>query len=555
MPTVLKKYFWAALLGIILINTVVFYPSFFHNARADQLVYLIETADLESLGDIINYSYSYCRNRLLLTGDRLLFRPLFYTQLSLQKWLFGYHFVPWQIVGFLWHLVVLGLLLRLFLLIRPHFISGLWVGSFSVLMIIAEMVIWHHISGYLLFLVFLLLACQEYMFYLQSAKDKHLWLSVIYLTPAIFIYEFGVICCMVMSFMLIVDRRLVTKDPQKRKGWQSLKPAVLLLPVGGYVYVNLLDYYLRYASKSAEASSTTADLASSTGLFFKSVLEMIAMGVSMPFAPYFGMLFSMPRTSFVLITPRQFLEMKGWPVPLMLNVALVTLVAGVVAALFVMIWKRRRELKERMQHLSSQDRVWLHVLVLNLLLALGYILMMVLGRTLQEGRESYMVNSIYHFYPICLFLTIAGYILFTLLDEWLQLKKGVMLALVMVLVFGGVLNGIRVYEFNVFSTKRSAPWTAYFRSLYSFIDERKKEEDFSYQILWRDQHSLMQLRIGDPHTGQPIDSSTSDLLFRKHIAAENAKYYLVYRTGSGLKVFTDRKEGEAFAATLSVEKD
>lgn len=558
MPMANKKYFWISVLFIILSNTFVFYPSFYHNARADQLVYLIETADLEDLGDSINYSYSYCRNRLLLTGDKMLFRPLFYIHLSLEKWLFGYNFFLWQVEGFLLHLAVIGLMLRMFLLIRPHFIAGIWAGSFSVLLIIAEMVIWHHISGYLLFLIFLLLALSEYILYLRSARDKYLWTTVLYLTPAIFIYEFGVICCAVMAMMLMVDKGAVVPegDGVKPKQWlQHFKPVILMVPVMAYGYVNVLDYYYRFAAKNPEATLAFGNGSSSAVLFLKSLAEMLWMGISMPFLPYFGMLFSLPRTAFVMITGKQLLEMKVWPVPLLLNMLFVLVVIGLMVYILITVWCQRRRIFERMRTLSANEKIWRHFFILGVLLALGYVVMMVVGRTLQEGREAYMVNSIYHFYPVCLFLTVAGYILFSVLDEWLERKKGLVVALVIILVLGGVLNGARVYDFNVFAARKSAPWSRFFCSLYAFIKERKAEDNFSFRILWRDQYSLMQLKLGDPVTGKPIDSSTSDLLFRKYMRSEDPKYYLVYKEGLGLKVFTGREEGEAFVKTLSINQD
>ena len=91
-----SPFFWFLLGIIFLINAFVYYPAFFQIARADQIDFLIETADTDNFFDLVNYSYSYCRSRLIDTGDEILFRPLFYVLLSFEKWLFGYRFIFWQ---------------------------------------------------------------------------------------------------------------------------------------------------------------------------------------------------------------------------------------------------------------------------------------------------------------------------------------------------------------------------------------------------------------------------------------------------------------------------
>ena len=136
------------LLFILIINVIVFSPSFNHPARGDQWYYLIETADIDDLGGLVNYSYSYTRSRVIFQGDEMLFRPLFCTILAFERWAFGFHFVYWQMTSFFLHLVVLIQLWKVLRLFIPAGWAGLVVLNFSVLHLSQEMVIWHHINPY-----------------------------------------------------------------------------------------------------------------------------------------------------------------------------------------------------------------------------------------------------------------------------------------------------------------------------------------------------------------------------------------------------------------------
>ena len=109
--TNIKNMNFISLIVLAAINLIVFYPSFYNCAKADHIVYLVETAEMESLPELIGYSYSYCRTRVLLSGDRVLFRPIFYIVLSIEKWLWGYNFIYWQLTGFFLHLIIMLALL------------------------------------------------------------------------------------------------------------------------------------------------------------------------------------------------------------------------------------------------------------------------------------------------------------------------------------------------------------------------------------------------------------------------------------------------------------
>ena len=114
-----KKILFLILAALILINILVFYPSFSFSAKGDHIVFLMETAGMDDLGGLLLHTYSYCRTLIIFAGDRILFRPIFYAVLSIEKILWGYNFVLWQLTGFILHLSIVGLLLRLFYAMKP----------------------------------------------------------------------------------------------------------------------------------------------------------------------------------------------------------------------------------------------------------------------------------------------------------------------------------------------------------------------------------------------------------------------------------------------------
>lgn len=233
---------------IILFNLVIYFPSFSHPSRADQDVYLIETAGIGDLGSLIKSSYTYPRHRLLNRGDILLFRPLFYTFLALQKWFFGFHFICWQIASFLLHLVILWQLTRILWLIRPGVFVFLFVLHFSVLHLSQEMVIWHHMNGYMVFLVCFLETLYRLVRYLEDPMKgrRHFSIAVFSASLGCFFYEFGFISSFLFFLFLWfyknVSQPLPDEPGLKQKSLPS--PAWLLLPALIYLSVYTIDFWL-----------------------------------------------------------------------------------------------------------------------------------------------------------------------------------------------------------------------------------------------------------------------------------------------------------------------
>ncbi len=155
------------LIGLLSAVWIAYWPSLEHVPRADQWAYLVDTRNCESLSDLWTKSYSYNRVRAVGPGDTDLFRPILFALLCLEKYCFGNNFVPSQALGVALHGTIIVLLF--FLLQRvarrstaaawplgfrllPHAVTAFFALNFASM----ELVVWAHLHGYLLFLVFVL---------------------------------------------------------------------------------------------------------------------------------------------------------------------------------------------------------------------------------------------------------------------------------------------------------------------------------------------------------------------------------------------------------------
>jgi len=178
---------------IIGVCSAVYFPSLSHITRSDQDNFFFETADIDGLWDLISNTYSYNRWRIFAPGDELSFKPLYFTFLSLEKWLFGYNYFFWQLTSVTLHIILVWQLFRVLNLIFPHILSIFVSLHFSVLMLSADMVTFQHMNPCIILYIFLLKALQNCIKFMTSRqKEKqYFWIMFIYLSLICFIRETG----------------------------------------------------------------------------------------------------------------------------------------------------------------------------------------------------------------------------------------------------------------------------------------------------------------------------------------------------------------------------
>ena len=154
---------------LFLVVILTFRPGLRHPPRQDQWTYLLETANENHFLTLLLHTYSFNRTAVVSWGDYPLFRPGLFTMLSAEKALYGGRYAYWQATGIALHCAIVGLLLRLLLRLNAAFPAGsLTAGRVRVALAYAvalyfavnfagtEMVIWHHIHGYELFILMVL---------------------------------------------------------------------------------------------------------------------------------------------------------------------------------------------------------------------------------------------------------------------------------------------------------------------------------------------------------------------------------------------------------------
>ena len=206
----MKKVFLMRYIAIVLTSLACYLPSIFHVPRADQIAYLAEVSHKNDFISLAIQSFDLSRTRLFVDGDGLLFRPVVYFFLGVEKCLFGYNFMYWQITGILLHLVVVGFLLKLLLNIRNSFLAYIFTAYLSVSLVSMEMVVWHHINAYLIFIIMMLISFDQIYSYINH-NDSKFWRLIIIsfsLMIACFTYELANVCAvLILVYFCMLARK------------------------------------------------------------------------------------------------------------------------------------------------------------------------------------------------------------------------------------------------------------------------------------------------------------------------------------------------------------
>lgn len=220
-----------------------YWPSLQHSPKHDQLSYLAETARFHSPAEIISGTISLNRSRIFMGRDETFFRPLLNVWLGLQRVAFGYDFPRWQAAGLALHLGVGLAMYYLLNFLRPGLPAAMLTAFFLLMLSNIPMVVWHHISAYLIFLILLLLALRHYAAFLKNPdNDRAVWLCGSFMLPTVFIFEAGLFFCLCLAAGIFLIRRDV-----RLSAW-------LLFPLALYASLSLMDLVLRQTVVNSEFS-------------------------------------------------------------------------------------------------------------------------------------------------------------------------------------------------------------------------------------------------------------------------------------------------------------
>ena len=190
---------------VVLILAVIFavyYPSLWHAPRADTLAFLAYTSGTDEFVPLVLGTYAINRgsfpSRMLFDhyGTKpsrtpamsiISFKPLFWMSLGMCKWLFGYRFWLWQLVGLASHCIVVLLIWVVLKRMSERISLTPLVFSifFGVSLASIEMVVWQCCIGNLLCLILVTLSIICYSQSIPEGKASCRWLSGIICKPPV----------------------------------------------------------------------------------------------------------------------------------------------------------------------------------------------------------------------------------------------------------------------------------------------------------------------------------------------------------------------------------
>jgi hypothetical protein len=457
----------AALVGLVVL---VYHPSLGHAHRGDQWCVLLDTLDDEGFLANFAHTHSYNRTRAVDPGDYQLYRPVLFMLLSAEKALFGNNLALWQAVGIALHLAAVGLFLTVLLETRRLCGNRGWamtVLAYAVALFFAlnfagvEMVIWSHINGYLLFVVFALAAVRLCLPVLdpagRPAGGGQLAAVFVLLLLGAFTYEIGSPFAVVAA--LVVGGALWARE-RRGRGVAAFCVLASVFPI--YQGANVLDRWAHPGAWDANLGVVAGRAVS-----WPTVAHLgryVGYTVVQPFFPSWAHWEFRGRV--VVYEPDYAWPAGEWPGPL-LAASLLVCAAGVLLAL--------RGLANR------PGRAVVLAAVLPASLFALHAAAVVLGRmNLRPGPVVLASNSYYAYLPLLAFLAVV-YALWGCAAR----EGGGALAcptLVVGLVVLAGAGGLEVRRINVAVKNSLRPVRAATRTLARFIDAHAGERDFRLAV-------------------------------------------------------------------------
>lgn len=481
---------WLGFAAIAFVVLLVYYPSLMHVSRGDQVMYLGEVANLKGFKALAVDTYDLNRHRTIAPGDELLFRPIVYFVLGAEKFFFGYHFMGWQLVGLLLHLMVVWQMLRLLLTIRLG-LEALWATAFfAVLFTNMEMVIWQHINSYMVFVVCLLFALRH-IYLLCLGKDE----------------KVSTVLCIAAAFLVAC----FTYEPANV---YALMTAVLLwfaVPkLRGYVWLIVLPVIL-YALASwgnVMVNHYTISEGQAIKHGFHPIKAIKDFAVSFSFWGYSGFF---PTQLDMMFAARNMIKDGAQLIkPLNLSNGIVWAMLGVVA---ISIWAFCR----RLVLLTRNQAAFLWLLAGMMVI---YTSVIVLGRISSRGLLNVLRVDLYYSYIYWVLLMPLLYAMIdvSVLRRWQRWVMGLCIAVVI------IANGFLLYQANDKQMRENNHITIFVNTLDLLIKERGHEKDFSFYVAdnYPGNYVYPEFRKITDEPGRMY--SFAEILYPQYFTRDNPKY-------------------------------
>ncbi|MBP0015938.1 MAG: hypothetical protein J7647_00080 [Cyanobacteria bacterium SBLK] len=462
---------------------------------------------------------TYALNRSC-NGDAVLFRPILYFLLGLEQWIFGYQFEYWQLTGILLHLLVLFVFFAL-LKFQPESRKkervDLWSHLlvfgvtllFGVQYISMEMVVWHHINGYLIFTCFLLAGILFLKYYISNQNYIFLSLSFLLILLSAFTYELGSIAGLLIAIYLFSLRW----DKSIKLNWLNGLP-FLAIPL---VYTGLSLFDLHYRQYTAipfpnfmEGSLVDTEIGLNLNntqttfinFLFKPLIYTIIYVTIWASGGVIPSLYELKAGGRMRLAPQL-------PTFSLISIGLIIITVFLIIIL----------LKTRLFNIQKFKKELAYFLLLVGLL-ISYTEIIIYGRTLAKGWQNILANNLYYayFFNILLFLSLYHFLTWCTSPHFLHKSRQTLfqLFLVFLMTFNILTNSAYVYAMNIKMIDFSRPILVLLERSLKTIQAHSHEPDFSFKVEDRCEENTV-LKWLNSYT-------LVEAVFPKFYSEENYKY-------------------------------
>jgi len=304
-----------------------------------------------------------------------------YLLLGIERWLFGYNFHYWQLASLLLHL---GVCLLLYKIIREVHAKGpvpfLLTLLFGVQYFSMEMVIWHHMSGYLLFCLLFLYSFQQFRKFKNQPSWPNFFPLYIGLLLAAFTYEAGNAAAGWIAFYLLAINVVSSLRSNKLKPVSWKYPLLIFTIPLFYILLSALDYNYRFESFASGLHSLETPAINVIG-----VMQFVLFSSSL-------WLFSAFDPLYLILSPGERLATTGW-VGLDSPLVILGVIPVILFAVGYAIRRaRKRQLVDALPEIS---------ILIVMMLAFSFIIEM--GRGTPRGIVDTLQGNPYYTYIFNLF--------------------------------------------------------------------------------------------------------------------------------------------------------
>jgi hypothetical protein len=485
-------------LALVVLNVPLYAAALDRFFAADQIRYFNEVgADTRASACLSLWDYT--ASRRIGKGDDLLFRPLTGLLLAGESALFGHRYRAWNIVHLVLHLAVCFALFELLWALQPSMFAAAVALLFSVLTSNFELVVWNHLSGYLLGFGLLLLSILATLrLSKEDGTERKKWL-IVYAAAT-----FAAACCHEIAVIGAAVTAASIAWASRRRGARLSTGtiAALIAPLATYglLYIGHIlrcERWLWTDPRGPVPPPLVFRVAQCLGLWALKALD-----------PW--------SAEFVLKNCDRF-AWSDQPAGTGTVLLFIGLAAGLVLCL------RRGLTRDRLR-----DAGPFSALLAGLLLA--YTLMINVGRP-------YAATVTYYAY---FFALLAMAALYSLVDFRRVGRKTAFAALALLLGLASA-NAYRVRHFSRQLAELNAPTIEYFDTIERFVEEHRLEPGFAFAIRAPDHLDPFSfVWKGYPDHPPDDEASVSELLYPEYFDAtlfktgpdpKRHKYVLIWNSG------------------------